>query len=106
MLKINRKAAKKLSFYITFCACAASLWMLIVRFDYPAETFVLYALISIVFLFVLIAFAGGLAFLIRYFSAAKAASNDSDLFANLTSNKSIPSLIDELKSEEVKHEHE
>ena len=51
--------------YTTMCACVAALCLFVVRFEFPIEKIFSYALISVVFLVVLISIASALALVVR-----------------------------------------
>lgn len=82
-LKISKRSIRRLSSYTTLTACAAALWMFVVRFEFPVSELIKYTLICFVFLILVMVMAGVIALIIRKLSTG---SNKVDF--DFTQNRS------------------
>jgi len=68
-LNIRFKVNKRFNVFVTVFACAAAIWMMVVRFDYPIEKVFEILWVSVVFLVGLILLAVPFAFILRVWNA-------------------------------------
>lgn len=69
ILKLRFKVNKKFNLLITILACASSIGMMVVRFDYPVEKVFTVLWISMGLLVLLIVLAAPVALLLRWFNS-------------------------------------
>jgi len=70
-LKINFKVNKRYNFFVTLFACAAALWMMVTRFNYPVEKLLTIFWICLAALVLILVITAPLALLLRWLAVRR-----------------------------------